>query len=214
VVGGIRDVPGVHGVIAVPELGKVYAMATDKNQMAVIDPDGLAVVATAPGGDYPDGLVSVPEVGKVYVSDERGGTGTVIDTRTNQPAATIPLGADVGNSQYDPGSHRVPVAVGAKNRLAAIDPRTNRVVGMVSLPGCHGPHGVAIDAERRLAFVACQRNATPGALDLDTMQVVVAGDVGTDPDVLALDPGLHRVYVAAENGPLPPPCRTSTATPC
>jgi DNA-binding beta-propeller fold protein YncE len=34
------------------------------------------------------------------------------------------------------------------------------------------------------------------------MQVVFAGAVGKTPDVIALDPALHRVYVAAESGPL------------
>ena len=202
VVGEIRDVPGVHGVIAVPELGRVYATATGKNQVAVIDPNSLSVVATAEGGDYPDGLVYDPEVGKVYVSDERGGTDTVIDTRTNQPVATIQLGGDVGNTQYDPGSHRILVAVGAKDQLAAIDPSKDQVVGWMDLPGCQGPHGLAIDADQRRAFVACQKNAKLVALDLQTTQVVFTGDIGKDPDVLALDPGLHRVYVAAESGPL------------
>jgi YVTN family beta-propeller protein len=202
VVGEIRDVPGVHGVIAVPELDKVYATATDKNQVAVIDPNTLSVIATTDGGDYPDGLAYAPDVGKVYVSDEHGGTDTVIDTKTNQPVATIQLGSDVGNTQYDPGSHRILVAVGAKNQLATIDPSQDRVVGMVDLPGCQGAHGLAIDADQRRAFVACEGNAKLVALDLQTMQVVFSGDVGKNPDVLALDPVQHRLYVAAESGPL------------
>jgi DNA-binding beta-propeller fold protein YncE len=31
---------------------------------------------------------------------------------------------------------------------------------------------------------------------------VFTGDIGKNPDVLAIDPGQHRVYVAAESGPL------------
>ena len=34
------------------------------------------------------------------------------------------------------------------------------------------------------------------------MQVVFTGDVGETPDVLATDLAVHRLYVAAENGPL------------
>jgi DNA-binding beta-propeller fold protein YncE len=71
-VGEVRDVPGVHGVLAVPELGRVYATATGTNQVAVIVPQSLSVVATTPGGVYPDGLAYDPEVGKLYVSDESG----------------------------------------------------------------------------------------------------------------------------------------------
>jgi YVTN family beta-propeller protein len=202
VVGEIKDVPGVHGVIAVPELGKVYATATDKNEVAVIDPNSLAVVATTDAGDYPDGLAYDPEVGKIYVSDEHGGTDTVIDTRTNQTIGKIQVGDDVGNTQFDPGSHRMLVVVGSRNQLVAIDPTSDKVAGTTDLPGCQGAHGLAIDTDARRAFVACEGNAKLLALDLQSMQVVFTGDVGKTPDVLDVDRSLQRVYVAAESGPL------------
>jgi YVTN family beta-propeller protein len=202
VVGEIKEVPGVHGVLAVPELGKIYATATDKNQVAVIDPTSLAVLATTDGGDYPDGLAYASAVGKVYVSDERGGIDTVIDTRSDQKVATIRLGDDVGNTQYDPTSQRILVAIGSRNQLASIDPGKDEVVGVTDLPGCQGAHGLAIDADQRRAFVACEGNAKLLAVDLQSQQVVFSSDVGKDPDVLALDPAQHRLYVAAESGPL------------
>jgi YVTN family beta-propeller protein len=202
VVGEIRDVPGVHGVIAVPDVGKVYATATDKNQVAVIDPDSLAVIGRTDAGDYPDGLAYDPDVGKIYVSDEHGGTDTVIDTKTNQSTGKIQLGGDVGNTQYDPTFHRMLVAVGSSNKLVAIDPTTDKVSGSYDVPGCQGAHGVAIDADQGRVFVACEGNAKLVALDLQSMQVVFSGDVGKTPDVLAIDPALHRIYIAAESGPL------------
>jgi YVTN family beta-propeller protein len=55
-VGDVAHVPGAHGVLAVPEVGRIFASATDANQVAVIDPNNLSVVASVPGGDYPDGL--------------------------------------------------------------------------------------------------------------------------------------------------------------
>src|SRR5579859_865419 len=111
VVAEIPDVPGVHGVLAIPDLGRVYATATSSNQVAVIDPQTLAVTTTIPGGVYPDGLAYDPEVGKLYISDETGGTDTVIDTTSNQVVATVSLGGDVGNTQYDAVSHQIFVAV-------------------------------------------------------------------------------------------------------
>ncbi len=202
VVGEIKDVPGVHGVIAVPELGKIYATATDKNQLVVIDPNSLAVIRTTDGGDYPDGLAYDPEVGKIYISDEHGGTDSVVDTRMNQTTGKVQVGDDVGNTQFDPSSHRMLVAVGSKNQLVAIDPTSDKVVGTTDLPGCQGAHGLAIDSDARRAFVACEGNAKLLALDLQSMQVVFTGDVGKTPDVLDLDRALQRVYVAAESGPL------------
>jgi YVTN family beta-propeller protein len=200
-VGDVANVPGAHGVLAVPELGRVYASATDANQVAVIDPDSLSVVATVPGGDYPDGLAFAPEVGKLYVSDEHGKTDTVIDVQTNQVVSTIPLRGEAGNTQYDRGSRQIIVAVHS-GHLVVIDPTTDTVVDRYEVPGCSEPHGLAIDADRRIAFVACQGNAKLAVVDLSTMTESALFGVGNGPDVLAYDPSLGQLYVAAESGPL------------
>ena len=60
---------------------------------------------------------------------------------------------------------------------------------------CHRPAG-------RLLFVANEGNATLLVVDLRDMQVVSAPSRGRGPDVLAFDPGLARLYVAAESGVL------------
>jgi YVTN family beta-propeller protein len=200
VLADIPNVDDVHGLVLAPDLGRVYASATGANQVAVIDTATLAIVAAVPTGDYPDGLAYDPEVGKVYVSNEHGGTDTVIDAHTNQPVATIPVGGDVGNTQYDPASQRIYVAVGATNQLVSIDPTSDQVVSHADLPGCDHAHGLSIDSDRRLAFVACDGNAKLLVVDMRSTQVTSLHDVGSDPDVLAFDPGLRRLYVAAESG--------------
>jgi len=202
VVGEVRDVPGVHGVLVVPELGRVYATATNTNQVAVIDPQTLSVVATVPGGVYPDGMAYDSEVQKLYVSDETGGTDTVIDTSTNQVVATIDLGGEVGNTQFDAVSHQFLVAVQTRNQVMTIDPQSDQVTGRYDTPGCDHPHGVQISPDRRLVFVACEGNAKLVIMDLQTMAVTGSFDVGTVPDVLAFDAPRRVLYVAAETGPL------------
>jgi len=47
----------------------------------------------------------------------------VIDTNTNRRVATIPLGGEAGNTQYDPASGRMYVDVQTLNRLVAMDPK-------------------------------------------------------------------------------------------
>lgn len=202
IVGEVQDVPGVHGVLAVPDLGRVYASATDSNQVAVIDPQTLTVIATIPGGTYPDGLAYDPDVHKLYVSDETGGTDTVIDTSTDQVVATIPLGGEVGNTQFDPGSHQILVAVQTRNQIVSIDPQTDQVTGRYDTPGCEHPHGVQVSPDRRLVFVACESNARLVVMDLQSMSVTETHDVGSVPDVLAFDGPRRVLFVAAENGPL------------
>ena len=69
------------------------------------------------------------------------------------------------NVQYDSVSHKVLADVQTRNQVAMIDPRSNRVVRRISVPGCDSPHGLLIDSPRRLAFVACDGNARLLTLD-------------------------------------------------
>jgi YVTN family beta-propeller protein len=201
VVADIAGVGHVHGVLAVPELGRVYASATKTNEIVVIDARTLKVIARIPGGFYPDGMAYAPDAHKLYVSDEDGSTETVIDARTNQRIASIHLRSIVGNSQYDRVSGHIFVNAQTLDKLIEIDPRTDKVVGRYALPGGDGPHGLLIDANDRLAFVACQDNNKLLVLDMKKMMHVLASfNIGKDPDVLAFDPGLHRLYVAGEQG--------------
>lgn len=200
VVGDIKDLPRVHGVIAVPEFHRIYASATGSNELAVIDDSTLEIVARAPAGDYPDGIAYASKVNKIYVSDLHGKTDTVIDAKTNQRVKTITLGGGAGNTQYDSVSEHIFVAVHGQNQLADIDPTKDEVVARYALPGCSEPHGLLIDSEHRLAFVACEENAKLAVFDLGAKKMTAIHSVGADPDVLAFDKGFGRLYVSAESG--------------
>ena len=71
--------PGVHGVIAVPAVGRVYASATDAHQVLTINARSGKVLAATRAGNYPDGLAWDPVERHVFISDESGGVETVID---------------------------------------------------------------------------------------------------------------------------------------
>lgn len=192
------DVPGVHGVIAVPALRRVFVSATDAHQAWTIDAKTGRVLARADAGSYPDGLAYDPVERHVFVSDESGGVETVLNARGAR-IATIQLGGEAGNVQYDSGSHRVLVDVQSHNEIAVIDPAANKVVRRIHA-GCDHDHGLLVDAARRLAFVACDGDARLLTLDLRRWQVTQAAGVGADPDVLAFDTSSRRLYVAAESG--------------
>lgn len=200
VVSRIANVSKVHAVLAIPELGRVYASATGSNEVIAIDEASLRVTARMPGGVYPDGMAYAPELHKLYVSDEHGNTETVIDVMTNTRVATIPLGGEVGNTQYDPVSRHIFVNVQTREQLVEIDPTTDQVVARIELPGAKGNHGLLIVAPQRRAFIACENNDKLLVLDLRTKKVMSTFDVGKNPDVLALDPGLNHLYVAGESG--------------
>lgn len=200
VVTRIAGVSHVHGVLAIPELGVVYASATGTNEVVAIDEKTLKIVARTSGGIYPDGLAYAPEAHKVYVSDEHGGTDTVIDVRTHQRVATIRINGEIGNTQYDPVSRHIFVNAQSTAELVEIDPGTDGIVRRLPIPGARENHGLLIDTEKHRAFIACQGNNRLIVLDLNTG--FSGGDypVAKDPDVLALDPARHELYVAGESG--------------
>jgi DNA-binding beta-propeller fold protein YncE len=74
------------------------------------------------------------------------------------------------------------------------------VIRRLAVPHCDNDHGLNVDAPHRIAFVACDGNATLLTLDLRTLRFTGAFPVVESPDVLAFDSGLKRLYVAAESG--------------
>ena len=200
VVGDVRDLKNVHGALAVPALHRIYATATGSNELAVIDDQSLEVQARIPTGRYPDGIAYAAAENKIYVSNKLGHSDTVIDASTNKVVGTIELDAEAGNTQYDAASDKIYVAVGGANQLVEVDPRADKIVNRYDLAGCKGAHGLLIDSERALAFAACEDNAKLAAFDLKAKKLLAIYDVGNDPDVLAFDIKLRRLYVAAESG--------------
>ena len=201
VIANLEGFPTVTGVLAVPAEHRAYASATGDHAVVVVDDSTFQIVARVAGPRFPDGIAYAPVERRVFVSDESGRRDFVIDATTNTVAAQIELGGEAGNTQYDSTSHCVIVAVQTTNQLAIIHPATSTIVRQITLDkAVRHPHGVYIDAPNRLAFIAGEESGTLGVLDLRTLQLRQVLPVGSDPDVLAFDPKLKRLYVAAESG--------------
>jgi YVTN family beta-propeller protein len=200
VVGVIPDIGEVHGTLAVPNEGRIYATATKTDEVVAIDAATLHVLARIPTGKHPDGLAYAPEAHKLYVSDEYGKTETVVDAQANKRVATIQLGGDVGNTQYDPGSRHIFVNVQGTGELVEIDPASDAVVARIPIPEANGNHGLLIESDFRLAFIANEGNNRLLVMDLNTKKLVADFAVGKGPDVVAYDVALGIVYVASESG--------------
>jgi DNA-binding beta-propeller fold protein YncE len=198
----ITDLPRATGVWAVPSHHQVYVSAAGAHQVAIIDDRTLKVVSRVGGIRFPDGIAFAPEADKVFVSDESGGADVVIDPKTSMKRSTIELGGEAGNTHYDSVSHCILVAVQTKNQLAAIDPVSERLVQRYDLPGSDNPHGFTLDEPGRLAFITSEGNGLLQVLDLRAMKIIQTVKVPDDPDVLAWDPSLRRLYVASESGAL------------
>src|SRR3989440_6164622 len=140
VIGNLDGFPTVTGVLAVPVEHRAYASATGDHAVVVVDDSTLQIVARVPGPRFPDGIAYAPEERRVFVSDESGRRGFVIDSTTNTVVAQVELGGGAGNTQYDPGSHCVIVAVQTANQTAVNQPATaTSLRGMTPPPAGSSP---------------------------------------------------------------------------
>ena len=188
-------------------------------------PDGVAY-------DAIDHLIIVSNPGTPPTPDSniierKNQNETIIDALTDKVVASIPLGPDgqwgddVGHVKFDPGLHRVYVVVqqladpNSPNQnllpppgtawLVEIDPLKHQIVTRMKLPyACITPHGMAIDTDQHIAFIACVDEDPPSLIrvDLRTMKVFSEAPwpVALKPDIVTLDHPLHLVYVACGAG--------------
>jgi YVTN family beta-propeller protein len=200
VVTTINDISSAHGVRLDPDDHRLYASATGTNEVVGVDANTDQIVSRTPAGQYPDGIAFDPKERKLYVSNEHDTTETVIDAGTGQRSNSITIGGAAGNSAYDSKTGNILINVQDKGHIAIVDPTNDTVTRTIDTPDCDSNHGLYIDADNRIAFVACEGNAKLLVIDLDTKVVTTTIDVGDSPDVLAFDYGLHRLYVASESG--------------
>jgi len=217
----IANLPKITGVLAVPQLHRVYASApgsgivsslrvglgmlglsSGTGMVAILDSANLKEVARLPGGVFPDGIAYDAPDRRIFVSDELGSAVTVIDARSNRLLMRIKMAGEVGNVQYDPKTARVYAPLQTRNSLAVIDPAKNVLVKEVALAGCEHPHGLAIASGAAVGYVACDGNDVLLVVDLETAHVLCVRPVAHDPDVLTIDPDMQRLYVASESGTL------------
>jgi len=201
VIAHLDGFPRVRGVLVVPSIKKVYASAAGTHEVVVVDAVTLKIIKRVAGVKSPDGLAWSPEKHRLFVSDEGGEAEFVIDTDADEPVATIAMGGEVGNTQYDPTSHLMYACIQTTNEFVAIDPTRNAITARFDLQGARHPHGFVIDDAHRRAYIACEGNSRLLVFDLESHTVVDSFAVGRVPDVLAFDGGLNRLYVAAEMGP-------------
>ena len=217
----LEGFPKITGVLVVPELRKVYASvpgagvsaslgvalgmigaSSGSGVVEVRDIGSLSRIARLPGGVFPDGIAYDPVARKVFVSDEFGSAVTVFDATTDRFVAHIKTGGEVGNVRFDPSTDMAYVPDQSDNELLAIDPAKNTVSARFPLAGCDHPHGLIVAPRGGTAYAACDGNDRLVTVALATGRVLNVQPVAHDPDVLAIDDALHRLYVAGESGRL------------
>jgi DNA-binding beta-propeller fold protein YncE len=197
----IRGLAGVHGVLVVPAIHRLYASAQALHELVVVDTRTGRIISRHPAGEVPDGIAYDPAQREVFVSDERpDGAVIAADAGTGRTVARIALGGSAGNVQYDGARGQILVGVETRDEIAVIDPVARTVVQRVGVSGCKADHSLLVDAPAHLLLVGCSANGRLVVLDERTFHELGAIAHAGHVDVLALDPLRQRAYAASEDG--------------
>ena len=203
----LTGIPTARGVAVAPELGRAFVTASP-NHVVIIDELAMTELARVTTGSAPDGIAWDPAHHKVGVSAQGDGALTILADEGRGARVDVPLGRETGNVIYDSARSVFWIAVvtaSGRGELVSVDPVTAKKTREIPLPGCDGAHGVRLAPRGESAFVACEGNDTLARVPLDgsvgAAPLVLAG-TGAGPDVMAIDPGIGWLYVAAESGDL------------
>jgi DNA-binding beta-propeller fold protein YncE len=198
------NIPTARGVAVAADIGRIF-VTSSPNQLVILDGAGLNELGRVTTGNAPDGVGWDPVHRMVGVSDQGDGAVSLIQGAGNGARTDVPLGVETGNVVFDAGRSTFWVTVVTStppDQLVAIDPVAASVTTRIDLPGCQGAHGLRIHPDGQSALVACEGNYVLARVDLTGAHAVVTVRTGDGPDVLAVDPGLGWIYVAAESGDL------------
>lgn len=200
----LKGIPTARGVVAADDVGLLF-LTSKPNQLVLIDSKSLSEIKRVTTGSSPDGVAWDATHKIVGISDQGDGALSMIADSGSGARKQVVLGTETGNVVYDAprGWFWVTVVTAAPpDRLVAVDPLTAKVAASIDLPGCRGAHGLRIHPDGRSALIACEGNDVLARVELGGAHAIVTATTGGGPDVLAIDPGLGWLYVAAESGEL------------
>jgi YVTN family beta-propeller protein len=197
-------IPTPRGIAIGSDEGLIFVTSTP-SQLVVIDAGTLTEVRRVPTGTAPDGDAFDPVDRVVATSDQGDGALSLLADAGAGTRAQVPLGVETGNVVYDAARGRFWITVvrdAAPDRLVSVNPLTGTVDAHIDLPGCEGAHGLRLHPDGASAIVACESNDVVARVALDDTAGIALARSGAGPDVMAIDPGLGWIYIAAESGDL------------
>ena len=197
----LADLRGVAGVLVSEELDSAFTSNRGEDTVGVFRPGEEDCLAKIPVGVRPNGLALDP------------GRRTLLAANVGDPA--IPGSCTLSIVDLDTRAMRSAIAVPGRTRWAIYDRRLDRFFVNIADPPqivavladnpvradktfevpATGPHGLDLDAETGRLFCACDDGQFI-ALEAATGHVLGAVTLSGPPDVIFLDPGLSRCYVA------------------
>ena len=195
-VGRVPGLDGVHGVAAIPELGKGYAVSRGSQVARSFSLTSLRPEKSVPIGRGGDFLLYDPSSRRVFVMDQEAPIATMIDAARDLSVGTLQLGGIAEQAVAD-GTGHIFINLADSREVIRVDTQALQVESRWHVPDCESPHGSAIDSRSRRLFISCL-NEKLLVLDTITGRTIATLPIGKGTDGAAYD--LKRKRVFSSNG--------------
>lgn len=184
---------GAHGVVAIPGTNALLVTSAKDNTARVIDETTGAQIASIAVANDPDAVIVSADGHEAYVMAADGGAISIVDLVKNSESGRIALKPAL----------EVPVLVTptllavnneAASEIELADLAARKPAGVIALPGCKAPTGLAQDPATGLALSSCA-NGKAALVDLRARKLVALLPIGSGPDTVIWDAAHSRFLV-------------------
>lgn len=201
VVGRITNTPGVHGFVAVPDLGRGFSSNGGEAKASIVDLKTLQTIQKVDTGQNPDAILYDPAKKEVYTFNGRSQSATVFQAETGKVVATIPLSGKPETGVVDTDAGRVYVNLENKSTIAVIDTQKHEVVATWPIAPGEEATGLAFDAAHKRLFLGCG-NKLLVMVDSTSGKVLGSVPAGDGIDAAGFDPTTQLAFASAGEGNL------------
>lgn len=198
-IGTITDVKGVHGIVAVPGIGKGFITSGVANSVIVFDTKTLEKVAEIPAGKNPDALLYDKYSKRIFVFNHSGGSFTAIDATTLEALGTIELGGAAAEAGVTDEKGTIFVNLEDISEIVSFDAKSLTIKNRWKVSPGEEPTGLAIDLKTQRLFTVC-RNKKMIVLDAKNGSVVAEVPIGGLCDGAVFDPASQTIYSSNGEG--------------
>ena len=200
-VSSIRNLTAVAGVLISDERNLAFTSNRGEDSVGIYTPGAEDSLVKVSVGVRPNGLAFDPHR-RVLLAANVGDparpnsfTLSIVDVAERQMRAAIPVPGRTRWTVYDAGLDRFFVNIAEPALIVTVaGDAPDRIAGTFTVPA-GGPHGLDIDAESRRLFCACDDGQLV-VMDAAGGRVLGTIPLSGPPDVIFLDRGLGRLYVA------------------
>ncbi len=190
----------IHGIVIVHELKTGFLSDGQKNEVVTFDPSTLTIKARIKTLANPNSMAFDQATGLLFVGHKPSRSMTVIRASSGTIEGTIKLDG-IPEFPVSDTKGSIYVNIDDNSEIVRIDAKSMTVKARWPLSPCQSPSGLALDAEKRRLFAACD-NKLMAIIDADTGRLIATLPSGDGPDAAGFDPGTKLAFSSNGDGTL------------